>query len=73
VRKDGFHELVTVYHAVSMYDEVVVAQSDRLTVTVVGEGAADVPTGADNLASLAFCLAAVQSAEANGAPVSLQH
>jgi 4-diphosphocytidyl-2-C-methyl-D-erythritol kinase len=50
VRKDGFHELVTVYHAVSMYDEVVVTASDELSISVVGEGAADVPTGADNLA-----------------------
>jgi 4-diphosphocytidyl-2-C-methyl-D-erythritol kinase len=50
VRKDGFHELVTVYHAVSLYDEVVVAASDRLHVSVVGEGAVDVPTDGDNLA-----------------------
>jgi 4-diphosphocytidyl-2-C-methyl-D-erythritol kinase len=50
VRKDGFHELVTVYHAVSLYDEVVVEEADELQVSVVGEGAAEVPTDADNLA-----------------------
>jgi 4-diphosphocytidyl-2-C-methyl-D-erythritol kinase len=41
---------VTVYHAVSLYDEVVVAKADELSVTVVGEGADEVPVGPDNLA-----------------------
>ncbi|MDQ1703884.1 MAG: 4-diphosphocytidyl-2-C-methyl-D-erythritol kinase [Frankiaceae bacterium] len=50
IRKDGFHEVVTVYHAVSLYDEVVVAPSEELRVTVVGEGADVVPVDADNLA-----------------------
>lgn len=53
LRKDGFHELVTVYHAVSLYDEVVVADADRLSVRVSGEGAADVPVDDDNLAARA--------------------
>jgi 4-diphosphocytidyl-2-C-methyl-D-erythritol kinase len=53
VRKDGFHELVTVYHAVSLYDEVVVEAADALTVRVSGEGAADVPVDQDNLAARA--------------------
>ncbi|HET7529990.1 MAG TPA: 4-(cytidine 5'-diphospho)-2-C-methyl-D-erythritol kinase [Mycobacteriales bacterium] len=50
VRKDGFHELVTVYHALSLYDEVVVEPADELVVTVVGEGATQVPADAQNLA-----------------------
>jgi 4-diphosphocytidyl-2-C-methyl-D-erythritol kinase len=50
VRRDGFHELVTVYHALSLYDEVIVEPADTLEVTVVGEGAAQVPADADNLA-----------------------
>jgi len=41
VRKDGFHELVTVYHAVSLYDEIVVTAADELRVEVVGEGAGE--------------------------------
>jgi 4-diphosphocytidyl-2-C-methyl-D-erythritol kinase len=49
-RKDGFHELVTVYHAVSLYDEVVVVPAERLTVEVTGEGAVHVPADGDNLA-----------------------
>ncbi|HEU5034710.1 MAG TPA: 4-(cytidine 5'-diphospho)-2-C-methyl-D-erythritol kinase [Mycobacteriales bacterium] len=50
VRKDGFHELVTVYHAVSLYDEVTVAAADQLTVTVTGEGARELPLDDRNLA-----------------------
>ena len=53
VRKDGFHELVTVYHAVSLYDEVIVEPADELSVTVAGEGIGDVPTDATNLAARA--------------------
>ena len=51
VRRDGFHEVVTVYHALSLYDEVVIEQSDSFGVTVVGEGAAQVPTDKENLAA----------------------
>ena len=50
LRRDGFHEVVTVYHALSLYDEVVVEPADELQVSVVGEGAAQVPADADNLA-----------------------
>jgi 4-diphosphocytidyl-2-C-methyl-D-erythritol kinase len=50
LRKDGFHELVTVYHAVSLYDEVVVEPGDGVSVTVTGEGAGQLPLSDDNLA-----------------------
>ena len=50
VRPDGFHELVTVFHAISLYDEVTVSEAGRRRVTVTGEGAAAVPDGDDNLA-----------------------
>jgi 4-diphosphocytidyl-2-C-methyl-D-erythritol kinase len=49
-RRDGYHDLVTVYQALSLSDEVTVAVSDNPGVEVHGEGAALVPTGADNLA-----------------------
>jgi 4-diphosphocytidyl-2-C-methyl-D-erythritol kinase len=49
-RSDGYHELVTVFHAVSLYDEVTVSHADRGIVTVTGEGAGSVPTGDTNLA-----------------------
>jgi 4-diphosphocytidyl-2-C-methyl-D-erythritol kinase len=58
VRKDGFHELVTVYHAVSLYDEVTVEPDERLSVAVVGEGAGEVPIDQDNLAARAVVAAA---------------
>jgi 4-diphosphocytidyl-2-C-methyl-D-erythritol kinase len=50
VRADGYHEVVTVYHAVSLFDEVTVTPAGRDRVSVTGEGAAAVPTGRANLA-----------------------
>jgi 4-diphosphocytidyl-2-C-methyl-D-erythritol kinase len=50
VRPDGFHELVTVFHAISLYDEVTVSETGQRRVTVTGEGAASVPDGDGNLA-----------------------
>jgi 4-diphosphocytidyl-2-C-methyl-D-erythritol kinase len=39
VRADGYHDLVTVFHAVSLFDDVTVAVSDQPGVEVYGEGA----------------------------------
>ena len=50
VRPDGFHELVTVFHAVALCDEVVATEADALSLTVTGAGAGDLPTGRGNLA-----------------------
>jgi 4-diphosphocytidyl-2-C-methyl-D-erythritol kinase len=44
-RQDGFHELATVFHAVSVYDEVVAEPDERVTVTVEGTQAGLVPAG----------------------------
>jgi 4-diphosphocytidyl-2-C-methyl-D-erythritol kinase len=63
-RTDGFHELVTVFHAVSLYDEVTVAPAERGQVTVTGEGADSVPSDDGNLAMRA----AVALAKAAGLP-----
>src|SRR5207248_611060 len=52
-RKDGFHEVVTVYHAVSLYDELVVEESEGFDIDVVGEGAVQVPKDESNLAARA--------------------
>ncbi len=51
-RPDGYHPLATVYHAVSLYDEVeaVWAEADEFVVSVSGEGAAQVPLDDSNLA-----------------------
>jgi 4-diphosphocytidyl-2-C-methyl-D-erythritol kinase len=50
LREDGFHELITVFHALSLTDEVTVAATDDPGVEVYGEGENSVPTGANNLA-----------------------
>ncbi|MFL6026595.1 MAG: 4-(cytidine 5'-diphospho)-2-C-methyl-D-erythritol kinase [Friedmanniella sp.] len=51
-RPDGYHPLATVYHAVSLYDEVsaVWAEPDEFEVGVSGEGAGAVPLDDSNLA-----------------------
>jgi 4-diphosphocytidyl-2-C-methyl-D-erythritol kinase len=49
-RADGYHDLVTVFHAVSLYDTITVALSERDEITVSGEGASAVPQDGDNLA-----------------------
>lgn len=54
-RSDGYHDLTTVFHAVSLFDEVTVAATDQPGVEVYGEGANDdgplaVPADERNLA-----------------------
>ena len=49
-RPDGYHGLVTVFHAVSLFDDVTVAPAEADSVTVSGEGAGLVPENGDNLA-----------------------
>jgi 4-diphosphocytidyl-2-C-methyl-D-erythritol kinase len=49
-RADGYHDLVTVFHAVGLFDEVTVESAERDTVIVTGEGASTVPHDGDNLA-----------------------
>lgn len=52
LRDDGFHELSTVFQAVSLYDEVgaVARPDDSITSAVKGEGAEAIGLGMDNLA-----------------------
>lgn len=52
VRADGKHQLHTIYHAVSLYDELTIAPSANgsLSLDLVGEPMPDVPLGDDNLA-----------------------
>jgi 4-diphosphocytidyl-2-C-methyl-D-erythritol kinase len=50
LRSDGYHDLVSVFHAVSLFDEVTVSPADRTSVVVGGEGEAEVPLGPSNLA-----------------------
>ena len=50
LRPDGYHGLVTVFHAVSLFDEVTVTAAEADSVRVSGEGAGVVPEDGDNLA-----------------------
>jgi 4-diphosphocytidyl-2-C-methyl-D-erythritol kinase len=56
VRDDGYHDLVNVFHAVSLFDEVTAAPAGELRISV--DGPAGVPTGLDNLAAQAAALLA---------------
>ena len=49
-RADGYPELPTVFHAVSLADDVTVRAADILSLRVHGEGAGEVPADARNLA-----------------------
>jgi 4-diphosphocytidyl-2-C-methyl-D-erythritol kinase len=50
LRSDGYHDLATVFQALSLTDEVVVAATDEPGVEVTGEGSASVPATEENLA-----------------------
>jgi 4-diphosphocytidyl-2-C-methyl-D-erythritol kinase len=50
---DGYHDLVTVFHALALFDEVTVTSASTDSVVVTGEGARSVPLGPDNLAARA--------------------
>lgn len=57
-RPDGYHELVTVFHAVSLFDEVTARPAGRLSVSIRGEGADELPADETNLAARAAVLLA---------------
>lgn len=61
LRKDKFHELLTVFCALSISDEVVASESDGLSLGVTGEGVKDVPKDKRNLAWQAAALLAKQA------------
>jgi len=66
LRPDGYHGLVTVFHAIGLFDMVSVAAAEADSVAVTGEGAAQVPADGDNLALRAVrALRAVVSAQAD--------
>lgn len=65
-RPDGFHDVASVYHAVSLFEDVTASPADEITVTVTGERAASVPTGWDNLAVRAARLLAERAGVGTG-------
>jgi 4-diphosphocytidyl-2-C-methyl-D-erythritol kinase len=70
-RADGYHPLVTVFHAVSLYDEVTVLPAEKTSLSVTGEDAAAVPRDRSNLAWQAAS-ALVQAAGLRGSAVAIR-
>ncbi|MFM9130781.1 MAG: 4-(cytidine 5'-diphospho)-2-C-methyl-D-erythritol kinase [Actinomycetes bacterium] len=54
--EDGFHELATVFHAVSIYDEVTISKvrPGQEEISVAGDDSEKVPTNKDNLVNKAI-------------------
>jgi 4-diphosphocytidyl-2-C-methyl-D-erythritol kinase len=72
LRGDGYHDLVTVFHALSLFDEVTVRPANRTSVRVTGEDAADVPTGRANLAVKAAAALARAVGRTSGSSVAIE-
>jgi len=71
-RADGYHDLVTVFHAVSLFDEITARPAERDGVSVSGEGADRVPEDGDNLALRAVAaLRAATAADAGGVHITI--
>lgn len=69
---DGYHSVATVFHAVSLYDELTVTPSlGPVTLTLTGDHTAGVPTDASNLAVRAAQLLARHAGIAAGAELVL--
>ncbi|MGH8776916.1 MAG: 4-(cytidine 5'-diphospho)-2-C-methyl-D-erythritol kinase [Jiangellaceae bacterium] len=66
-RADGFHELATVFHAVSLFDEVVASPAEDISVTVDGPQAELVPVDDSNLAVRAAQVLAAYAGVTTGA------
>ena len=49
-RPDGYHDVETVYHAISLYDDVAAYPDEDFVIATIGDQADQVPTGEDNLA-----------------------
>ncbi|GAA1996658.1 4-diphosphocytidyl-2-C-methyl-D-erythritol kinase [Nakamurella flavida] len=68
LREDGYHDLVTVFHAVDLMDELVVSPAAQHSVRT--PGVAGVPAGARNLAGMAARLLAKRTGQ--GGPVAIE-
>lgn len=73
LQRDGYHPVVTVFHAVSLFDEVTVTPTadDGVSVSVVGELSEGVPTDETNLAVRAARLLAARAGVRGGAKIVL--
>jgi 4-diphosphocytidyl-2-C-methyl-D-erythritol kinase len=71
-RDDGYHELTTVFHAVSLLDEVTVSNADVLSLELAGEGVESLPTDERNLAWQAAELMAEHVGRAPDVAISIE-
>lgn len=71
-RPDGYHDITTVFHAVSLSDEVTVRDADVLSLRVAGEGADEVPADERNLAWQAAELIAEHVGRAPDVQITLE-
>jgi 4-diphosphocytidyl-2-C-methyl-D-erythritol kinase len=71
-RDDGYHELTTVFHAVSLLDEVTVSTADVLSLEMAGEGVESLPTDERNLAWKAAELMAEHVGRAPDVAISIE-
>jgi 4-diphosphocytidyl-2-C-methyl-D-erythritol kinase len=72
LRPDGFHDLTTVYLAVSLVDELTAVRAEAPSVALTGEGADDVPLGGSNLALRAVALLAEGTGQHPGVAISIR-
>jgi 4-diphosphocytidyl-2-C-methyl-D-erythritol kinase len=64
LRADGYHELATVFCAVSIEDELRARPAEALSLQITGEGAEQLPTGPENLVCRAAALLAARTGRA---------
>ena len=73
LRADGYHDLVNVFHAVGLYDEVTATPAERFKITVSGDLAGGaVPTDRTNLAATAAIALAAATGSRRGSPVQVR-
>ncbi|MGY4648905.1 4-(cytidine 5'-diphospho)-2-C-methyl-D-erythritol kinase [Mycobacterium sp. URHB0021] len=71
-RDDGYHELTTVFHAVSLLDEVIVRNADVLSLELSGEGVDSLPVDERNIAWQAAELLAAHVGRAPDVSISIE-
>ena len=71
-RPDRYHDLVTVFHAVSLFDEVTVRPAAGVRVRTEGEGARGVPDGDGNLAVQAALAIRAAAGVTDGAEILIR-
>jgi 4-diphosphocytidyl-2-C-methyl-D-erythritol kinase len=72
-RKDGFHDVATAYHAISLYDQLVAADADELSVSVTNSDGSPVDGVPQDRANLAVAAALALAEQAGVEPLVQLH